>query len=146
MHNSADQTPPQERELTVREIFKRILDGQVVKIPNDPVAAEQLKNHLNVIKSREKKLFLDLGLDFISSIISVTEVKSPPQYLYDPSKINPDQITEAITADQFVKLGHLAAIEIPKTAQIVGYEVKLVAPKKRRTYTAFVIKNEPSPA
>lgn len=143
MSNIADQNPQQvrERELTVREIFKRILDGQVVRIPNDPIAAEQLKNHLNVIKSREKKLFLDLGLDFISSIISVTEVKSPQAYIYDPKTIKPEDLTSKI----FRTLPE-AAIPIPNSIQVIGYEVKLVAPKKRRTYTAFVIKNEPAPA
>lgn len=59
------------QELTAKQIFKQLLSGLVVKIPPDESLANQLKNHLNVIKSREKKLFLSLGLDFTSSIISV---------------------------------------------------------------------------
>lgn len=117
------------RELTAREIFNRILKGETVRIPNDPVLAKQLQNHLNVIKSREKKVFLDLGFDFISSVISV-EFKEEP--VGKPREIiptnNPSQIFR--TPKQFY------------------YEIKLVAPKKRRTYPAFVIKNEenePSP-
>lgn len=100
------------RELTAREIFNRIVKGQVVRIPNDPGLAKQLYNHLNVIKSREKRIFADLGLDFISSVISV---------------------------EPFGK--HLN----PETFD--GFEIKLIAPKKRRKYTTFIIQpNEPSPS
>jgi hypothetical protein len=59
------------RELSAREIFNRIIKGHVVRMSSDLTTAMQLKNHLNVIKSREKKLFVSLGLDFISSIVSV---------------------------------------------------------------------------
>ena len=60
------------KELSAREIFNRILKGEVIKIPNDPVLARQLKNHLNVIMSRERKLFNSLDLDFPSAIIKVS--------------------------------------------------------------------------
>lgn len=107
MHNLADQNP-QQRELSARQIFDRITKGETVRIGNDPVIADQLKNHLNVIKSREKKFFLDHGLDFISSTISVLCIVSPTG---------------------------------PETTH---YEIKLIAPKKRKTFTAFVVKaNEP---
>lgn len=103
--DSLGQSPTSlARELTAREIFNRIVKGQVVRIPNDPVAAQQLKNHLNVIKSREKRIFADLGLDFLSSVVSV--LSTPEQD---------------------------------------AFEVKLIAPKKRRKYTTFLINHEPSP-
>lgn len=102
-------------ELSAREIFNRILKGAVVRIPNDPVLAKQLQNHLNVIKSREKRIFSDLGLDFTSSIISVE---------FRGTVIN----------------------EVAKTVSLGHYEIKLIAPKKRRKYPAFVIQDhEPSP-
>jgi len=66
----------QLKELSAREIFNRIVKGQVVRIPNDPVLAAQLKNHLSVIKHREKKLFKSLGLDWISAVIVFWDVKS----------------------------------------------------------------------
>jgi hypothetical protein len=119
-----------EKELSAREIFNRIVKGQVVRISNDPVLAKQLLNHLNVIKSREKRIFADLGLDFISSVISVVEIKSPPLKV-----INPDQEVDAPDY-----------IELRGSEKVIAYEVKLIAPKKRRKYTAFVIDNEqPSP-
>jgi len=90
------------------------MKGQIVRIPNDPVLAKQLHNHLNVIKSREKKLFLDLGLDFISSVISVQEWKQIPNRKFEASELI--------------------------LSEVIGYEIKLVAPKKRRTYPAFVVK------
>lgn len=106
---------PVEKELTAREIFNRIVKGQVVRIPNDPVLAKQLYNHLNVIKSREKRIFADLGLDFISSVVSVEFIATQ----VDESK---------------------------KTITPAHHVVKLVAPKKRRKFTAFVINDEqPSP-
>jgi len=106
----------QSKELTAREIFNRIVKGQTVRIPHDPVLANQLKNHLNVIKCREAKVFRDLGLDFISSIISVVAIETP-QFIYDPK--NPINC-------------------------IAHYEIKLIAPKKRRKYSVFIIKNEES--
>lgn len=104
-------------ELSAREIFNRILKGAVVRIPNDPVLAKQLQNHLNVIKSREKRIFSDLGLDFTSSVIKIIpQPEVPVNACGDP--IFPIQY----------------------------YEIKLVAPKKRRKYPAFVIQDhEPSP-
>lgn len=93
------------KELTARNIFDRIVKGQTVRLPNDPVLVDQLKNHLNVIKSREKKLFESLGLDFLSSVISVT-------------KLHGSDIS---------------------TGPFECYEIKLKAPKKRRTYSVFSI-------
>ena len=66
---------------------------------------------MNVIKSREAKLFRDLGLDFTSSIISVTQ---------SPVVIN----------------------DLQKTITGGYYEIKLIAPKKRKTYPAFVVKKD----
>lgn len=112
------------RELTAREIFNRIVKGQVVRIPNDPGLAKQLYNHLNVIKSREKRIFADLGLDFISSVISVTHFKKAGDWI--KSESNPE-----INIQLFDE----------------WYEVKLIAPKKRRKYTTFIIQpDEPSPS
>lgn len=106
-----EQGTTQARELTAREIFNRIVKGQTVRIPNDPGLAQQLKNHLNVIKSREKKLFESLQLDFISSVVSVE--------IFPPQQIGEKYI-------------------------VAGYcEIKLVAPKKRRKYTTFLI-HEPN--
>lgn len=132
MQALAELSQQQEKELSAREIFNKILKGQTVQIPNDPIAADQLKNHLNVIKSREKKLFLDLGLDFISSVISVTEIKSPNKYLYDPS------IVKEIGSREIFRTPYPQ--EIQGTEVTIGYEVKLVAPKKRRTFTTFTVK------
>jgi len=98
-------------ELSARAIFNRIVKGQIVRIPNDPVLANQLKNHLNVIKCREARVFRDLGLDFISSVISVV---------------------------QFLQLTEVGNYE--------GYEIKLIAPKKRKKYSVFIVKDEqPNP-
>ncbi len=57
--------------LTAREIFDRIFKGETVRVPADFAATVRLANYLNVIKSREKRLYLDLGLRFTSSIINV---------------------------------------------------------------------------
>lgn len=92
--------------LTARQIFDKILKGGVVRIPNDSVLADQLYKHLNVIKSREKKLFSDLGFDFTASVIRIIA-------FCDVSELD-----------------------------IIGYDISLSAPKKRRTYPAFVIKEK----
>lgn len=109
------QTP---EGLTAREIFNKIIKGQVVRIHNDPVLANQLKNHLSVIKSREKKLFASLGLDFVSSIISVTEHKEIPNRKFDSQELI--------------------------LSETVGYDIKLVAPKQRRRYPVFLIEPDVS--
>lgn len=57
--------------LTAREIFNRIFKGETVRVPADFAATVRLTNYLNVIKSREKRLYLDLGLKFTSSVINV---------------------------------------------------------------------------
>lgn len=129
---SNQQTPNQaelNKELSAREIWNRILKGEIVRIPNDPIVASQLKNHLNVIKSREKKLFLDLGLDFISSVISVECV--PIVQYFDEQK----------QAWLDTKPGQALPLPICHKA-IDLYEVKLIAPKKRNKYSCFVIKEE----
>lgn len=114
------------KELTAREIFNRIVKGQVVRIPNDPALAKQLYNHLNVIKSREKRIFADLGLDFISSVISVEFVEKP---INKPGQVIPTN----------------NPLHIFRTPKEFFFEVKLIAPKKRRKYTAFIIQpDEPS--
>lgn len=119
--NQGNSETPNLAGLTARQIFEKIVKGHTVRIPNDPILANQLKNHLNVIKSREKKYFLDLGLDFISSVISVTEIKEPFKLL------NPKDNSVLIIPGQF---------------KYLGYDIKLVAPKIRRKYTAFVIKDD----
>lgn len=61
--------------LTARQIFDKLLKGEQVVIPtieSDVIA--QLKNHLQVIKSRDKKVFKSLGLDFTSAVIATVEV------------------------------------------------------------------------
>lgn len=91
--------------LTAKEIWEQISKGQTVKIPNDPALAVQLYKHLNVIKSRTKKLFKSLGLDFAASIVSV-----------EPER----------------------AFGIP-TETIVGFQIKLIAPKEYKKYAAYVV-------
>ena len=108
--------PDDGKGLTAKEIFDKIIKGEVVNLPNDPVLARQLLTHLQVIKSREKKLFASLGLDFTSSIVSV----DPVYYYPADQKFDPN--------------GQLSII--------THFEVKLIAPKKRRTYPAFTIQNE----
>lgn len=111
------------KELSAREIFNKIVKGCVVRIPNDALLAKQIHNHLNVIKSREKKIFSDLGLDFISSVISV----------------------EKITLYKGVKTEHGQIIPMPLLQPFTeAYEIKLIAPKKRRTYPTFSIQEEPN--
>lgn len=66
-----NQTLLSSTTLSAKEIFDQISKGQTVKIPNDPILASQLYKHLNVIKSRTKKLFKELGLDFPTTIVSV---------------------------------------------------------------------------
>lgn len=120
--NSTD-TSTQQKELTARQIFNRIIKGEVVRIPNDPILAKQLQNHLNVIKSREARIFRDLGLDFISAVISVEAVIPP--YKLIPVK----DIKEAYTV----------------VSELDYYEIKIKAPKIKKKFTTFIVKdNEPS--
>lgn len=125
------------KELSAREIFNRIVKGQVVRIPNDAVLAHQIKNHLNVIKSREKKLFTSLGLDFLSSVVCVEKTNKPIYYGNNGLEI-PSHLGQVIPCE-----------EIFKTETMYYYEVKLTAPKKRRKYSVFSIQEngtgEPSP-
>lgn len=79
----------ESKELSAREIFNRIVKGQVVRIPYDPALAAQLKNHLGVIKHREKKLFKSLGLDWVSAIIKFSEVQINTDYAFDISLTAP---------------------------------------------------------
>lgn len=69
--NESGNSKENQKELTARQIFDRIVKGEVIRISNDPELAKQLFNHLNVIKSREAKIFRDLGLDYISAVISI---------------------------------------------------------------------------
>lgn len=113
MNNPNQGIPEVEsKELSAREIFKRILKGEVVRIPNDATLAAQLKNHLNVIKSREKKLFTSLGLDWISAVLKFSDVTAP------------------IPANCFSGLTGYT---------IVAIDISLTAPKQRRKYPAFTI-------
>lgn len=107
--------------LTARQIFDQLIAGKAVRIPPDETLANQLKNHLNVLKSRHRKLFSSLGLDSISSVISVQFV--------DAIRIPPDEGSPDYEPNKI--------LGIP-----AYYEIKLVAPKKRRHYPAFVIQEE----
>jgi hypothetical protein len=113
---SSENNQEQLRELTAKQIWNRILKNETVRIPNDPILAKQLFNHLNVIKSREKELFLSLGFDFISTVISVTEYKEIPNRKFSDSEMI--------------------------LSETIGYDIKLVAPKIHKKYPAFVISKE----
>lgn len=134
-------TKDQQSSLTAREIFNRILAGEVVKIPNDPQLVEQLRNHLNVIKSRDKKLFKSLGLDFTASVIKIEFKELPTAFIYDPKIINPEELNKTVGCMQF----------LPREAQPITiipsgfYEIKLVAPKIRKRYPVFTIEEDGEP-
>lgn len=117
MGNQGTVELPQE-ELSAREIFKRILAGQTVRIPYDIGLKDQLYNHLHVIKSREKKLFRSLGLDFTSAVVNFT-----PKYV---------TLTKPGTA-------------IVHHSNVIGsWEISLSAPKMRRKYATFSIASGPN--
>lgn len=56
-------------ELTVREMFEQLLKNKKVTLLLSFSDADNLFSHLNVIKSREKKLFESLGFDFERKIL-----------------------------------------------------------------------------
>lgn len=119
----------QSQGLSAREIFKRILAGQVVRIPHDEVLARQLQNHLNVIKSREKKLFASLGLDFTSSTISVKLISLP--FHIATGEILDGKPGEAIPVQNVADYS-------PK----YFFEISMSAPKSRKCYPVFALENK----
>lgn len=60
----------QDIRLSAREIFNKILQGNVVSLPPlDPLSFSRLESHLNSIRSYDKKLFESLGLEFTKKVI-----------------------------------------------------------------------------
>lgn len=116
------------KELSAREIFNRIVKGQVIRIPNDPELASQLFNHLNVIKSREARIFRDLGLDFISSIISIEPIQLPSEHSID-LPIKPGQLIPIADESFPIQMD-------------CYYEIKLKAPKIKKKYPSFIVKKD----
>lgn len=127
--STSKQDSIQKQEgLTAKQIFDKIIKGQTVRIPNDPILANQLKNHLNVIKSREKKLFASLGLDFVSSVISVKLV------------IDSKELSDLFREAENISAGQIFRTKKPTESY---YQISLIAPKTRRKYPAFSIEQEP---
>lgn len=61
-------TQDNEKDLTANEIYELLLQGKKVRVPG-PNGIAQLLSHLNVIKSKDKKLKEDLQLDWERAII-----------------------------------------------------------------------------
>ena len=63
------------KELTARQIFDRLVKDGITRVqipkeqPFDYQQAAQLFGHLNVIKSRDKKVFKSLGFEHINAVI-----------------------------------------------------------------------------
>lgn len=66
---------PESQGLSAKAIFNSLMQKKTVRIPIE--FKEQLLNHLNVIKSREQKLFKSLGLDYVASIIQAEKIYGP---------------------------------------------------------------------
>ena len=62
----------EEFSLTARQIFDQLREGKIVRLSIPKYDAELLFSYLNVIKSREKKLWTSLGIEFDMMIIKLT--------------------------------------------------------------------------
>lgn len=97
--------------------------GERVYLPTrDPIIVSNLKNNLNVIKSRSKKVFKELGFAFKDSIIKID-----------------DHIQETFGYDT----------DKPEIKILIGKAnwsmVYLVAPNPRTKYSTFTIGNNEQP-
>ena len=99
-------------ELTVREIFAKLLGKETVTLELTSKEAEQLLAHLNVVKCREKRLYEDLQMDFDRVIIR----SSSPLGMLIPVKVKTPE-----------ELGMLSTPPLP-------HKFWAEVPAKKRTY------------
>ena len=108
----SEATTPQS--LSARAIFNLLMQKKTIRVPADPGVFDNLLNHLNVIKSREQKLFASLGLDYVTSIYNVIPVSE--KVTYDPN------------ATSIKELG------------IIAYDIKLIPKPATKKYPIYEIK------
>jgi len=70
------------KELSAQEIYSLLKEGKKVKLILEPADADSLYNYLAVIKSRDKKLFDDLGLNFVNCVIRMN-YQQQDSYLFE---------------------------------------------------------------
>lgn len=87
-----------EKDLTANEIYELLLQGKKVQIPISEKEIANLLNHLNVIKSRDKKLKEDLQLDWERAIISTVFV-TPNFCEFSLIKPNPNKLYHSYVID-----------------------------------------------
>lgn len=114
------------KELTAKEIFNTIMRGERVYLPTrDFVIIENLKNHLNVLKSQAKKTFKELGFEFKNSVIKIDN------YIRE---IKLKQVGNGVPENSFI-------IREEDTWSVVY----LVAAKPSQKYSTFIIGNNDQP-
>lgn len=64
--------------LTARDIYEQIKAGKEVTLAISASEADQLRSHLSVIKSQEKTLWTDLGIEFMNKVLRVEQLQGLP--------------------------------------------------------------------